>query len=139
MSAPAKTDTIIELHVPDFEKTREFYGKLGFKVVWETKAEGTKGYLVMKKGESILCFYSGNANVYSHPYFNKFSRNTKRGYGVEIIIFIDDIENYYIKLKELANITEELKMQPWGKKDFRIEDPFGYYIRFSEPYDTLQP
>jgi lactoylglutathione lyase len=137
MSAPAKTDIILELHVPDFGKVKDFYGKLGFKVVWEREPDGFKGYLVMRMGKSILCFWAGNEEVYNHPYFKRFSKDTKRGYGVEVVIFVENIEEYYEKVKKFANVVEELILQPWGDKDFRIEDPFGYYLRFSSPYNTL--
>jgi len=133
------SDIILELHVPDFEKVKEFYGKLGFKTVWERKPDGFKGYLVIKKGNSVLCFWAGNEVVYSHPYFKEWSKDTKRGYGVEIVIFVEDIEKYYEEVKKFAKVVEELELKPWGDIDFRIEDPFGYYLRFSSPYDTLLP
>lgn len=139
MSVPAKSETILELHVPNFEKAKDFYGKLGFKEVWERKPEDFKGYLVMKMGNSILCFWAGNDEVYNHPYFKNFPKDTHRGYAVEIVIFVDNIDSYYEKIKKFANIVEDLKVQPWGDKDFRIEDPFGFYIRFSSPYNTLLP
>lgn len=47
------SDVMIELHVPDFELTKKFYGDLGFKVVWEKKPEQRKGYLVMKAGGEL--------------------------------------------------------------------------------------
>jgi len=137
MSKPANNDVVLELHVPDFEKAKEFYRKLGFEVVWERKPDGFKGYLVMKMSKSILCFWAGNDEVYNHPYFKLFSKDTKRGYAVEIVIFVEDIEEYYRKVKKFAKVVEELVLQPWGDKDFRIEDPFGFYIRFSNPYNTL--
>lgn len=137
MSVPAKSDIILELHVPDFEKIKDFYRRLGFKIIWERKPEGFKGYLVMKMGNSVLCFWAGNNEAYNHPYFKQFPNSTKRGYGVEIIIFVKNIETYYEKVKKFANVVEELTLQPWGDKDFRIEDPFGFYLRFSSPYNTL--
>lgn len=137
MSQPALSDIMIELHVPDFEKVKEFYGRLGFKVVWEREPERMEGYLVMKRGESILCFWSGNDEIYNQPYFKRFPKETKRGYGVEIVIFVENIENFYKEVKGFANVVEELITQPWGDKDFRVEDPFGYYLRFSSPYNTL--
>ena len=137
MSKPALSNTILELHVPDFEKVKEFYGKLGFEIVWERKPEGFKGYLVMKKGNSILCFWAGNGEVYNHPYFKNWPKETKRGFGVEVVIFVEDIENYYKEISKFAKVVEKLTLQPWGDKDFRIEDPFGYYLRFSSPYNTL--
>jgi hypothetical protein len=30
-------------------------------------------------------------------------------------------------------------MQPWGVKDFRIEDPFGFYLRITERHNILDP
>ena len=133
----AKTDVLLELHVPDFEKVKEFYGKLGFEIVWERKPEGKKGYLVIKRGKSVLCFWPGNEEVWNQEYFYQFPKDTKRGYGVEVVILVEDIEALYKKVKEFVEVVEELKTKPWGLKDFRIIDPFGYYLRFSEPYDVL--
>lgn len=31
----ALSNVILELHVPDFDTVKDFYGKLGFEVVWE--------------------------------------------------------------------------------------------------------
>lgn len=53
---PAQNNVLLELHVPDFEKVKEFYGKLGFEIVWERKPEGLKDYLILKMGDNILCF-----------------------------------------------------------------------------------
>ena len=137
MSKPALSDVVLELHVPDFEKVKDFYGRLGFSIVWEREPEGFKGYLVMKMGSSIICFWGGNQEIFKHPYFKQFPRETKRGYGVEIVIFVDDIESYYKRVSKFTKVVEELTIQPWGDKDFRVEDPFGYYLRFSNSYNTL--
>ena len=130
---------MIELHVPDFEKAKEFYGRLGFRVVWERQPDADKGYLVMRREDAILCFWSGNEYVYNHPYFRSWPKKTKRGYAVEIVIVVNDLENFYRKVKKHVTVVEELQTKPWGEKDFRIEDPFGFYVRFTEPYDVLDP
>lgn len=134
---PAQNNVLLELHVPDFKKVKDYYGKLGFKVVWERKPEGLKGYLILKMDKNILCFWSGNKYVYDNPYFKRFPKTTKRGYGVEIVIMVDDIESYYAKVKDFANVVEELVLQPWGLKDFRIEDPFGYYLRITSKHNIF--
>lgn len=136
MDIPSNS-VLLELHVPDFEKVKEFYGKIGFEVVWERKPEEMKGYLVMKMGDNILCFWSGNETIYDHPYFKRFPKNTKKGFEVEIVIMVNDIESFYEKVKTFANVVEKLVEQPWGLKDFRIEDPFGFYLRFNEPHNIL--
>lgn len=123
-----ETDIFLELHIPDFEKAIAFYSKMGFKVVWKSE-----DYLVLRKGKSVLNFYSGNEN----PYFKKWPKRTKRGYAVEIIIPIDDVKNFYKKVKRSAKVIEPLNFEKWARWDFRIEDPFGFYIRFTERYDWV--
>ena len=134
---PAQNNVLLELHVPDFEKVKEYYTKLGFEIARERKPEEAKGYLVLKMEDNILCFWSGNEYVYEQPYFKRFPLDTKRGYGVEIVIMVQDIESYYARVKDSANVVEELVLQPWGLKDFRVEDPFGYYLRITSSHNVL--
>ena len=132
------SDIMVELHVPSFEIAKIFYQDLGFKVVWERKPNERKGYLVMRNKYSILNFYCGNEHVYEHSFFSKFSKDTSRGYGVEIIIPIDGIEDYYKKLKQKYSdkIVKEINTK-FDCPDFRMTDPFGYYLRFVERYDWV--
>lgn len=134
---PAQNNVLLELHVPDCEKVKEYYGKLGFEVVWERRPEGFKGYLILKMGNNILCFWAGNEHVYEQTYFKKFSKKTKRGYGVEIVIMVDDVKKYYSKVKGFANVIAKLVLQPWGLEDFRVENPFGYYLRITTKHNIL--
>ena len=124
------TDVYIELHVPDFKKTIEFYSRLGFKQLWRTE-----DYLVMKRKKSILNIYGGSEKISSHSYFGQFKKTTKRGYGVEIIIPVENVESFYRKAKRFAKIVRPLMLKKWGRRDFRIVDPFGFYVRFTERYN----
>jgi|SRR3989344_8752604 len=128
---------LIELHVPDFDKVKRFYSKLGFTVTWERKPEKFKGYLVMRLENNILTFWGGNDYVKKHPYFKDFPENTQPGYGVEIIIEVANIDGYYAKIKKSVEIIEPLIDQPWGLRDFRVKDPFGFYLRITTPHDIL--
>lgn len=132
-----QTDVFIELHVPDFDKTFDFYSKLGFEVVW--RRNEAEGYMVLRRGRSVLSFYAGTDAVYDQSYFKRFPKDTPRGYGVEIVLFDDDIDRFYQAVEKniSKHIVEKLKLQPWGRKDFRIVDPFGFYIRFVERYDWV--
>ena len=132
------TDIMLELHVPDFELTKKFYSDLGFIVVWERKPEEWKGYLVMRNGDSILNFYCGNEHVYEQTYFRKFPRITKRGYGVEVVLPVDHIENIWATVsKKHGNLIVEPLEKRFDRPDFRMIDPFGYYLRFVERYDWV--
>jgi catechol 2,3-dioxygenase-like lactoylglutathione lyase family enzyme len=143
MQNVALTDTTVELSVDNFEKARDFYTKLGFIVAWEEspKPNEQNGYLVMKLNNSILCFFCGNEEVYQHLYFKNFPKNTKRGYGVEISIPVENIESYYKQISSKISkkhIYQPLEEKPWGKKDFRVVDPYGYFLRFNEPWNVLE-
>jgi len=134
------SDKKIELSVPDFNVAKSFYKIFGFKVAWEEAPKGMNGYLVMKREESVLCFFCGNEQVSNHPYFKKFDPDTKAGFGVEFSIPVDGIEKYWQEVSrqlDPKHIMQPLQLQPWGIKDFRIEDLFGYYFRVNEPTDIL--
>ena len=124
------TDVYIELHVPDFKKAIEFYSRLGFKLSWRTE-----DYLVMKRKRSVLNFYGGSQKVYSHSYFGRFKKTTKCGYGVEIIIPVDQVGRFYNSVRKFAKIVQPLQLKKWGRRDFRIVDPFGFYLRITERYE----
>lgn len=132
----SQSTTLVELHIPNFELAKEFYGKLGFKEVWERKPEGFKGYLVMKLEKNIICFWGGNSQILKHAYFQQFSKSTHRGYGVELVLVVSNLIDFYEKAKKFAKVVEPMQKRPWGLKDFRIEDPFGFYLRFTTPHDV---
>ena len=127
-----ETDVFVELHVPDFQKAIDFYKILGFKVVWISN-----DYLVMRKDRSVLNFYNGSENVYNHRYFKAFSKNTKRGYAVEIVLLVEDVKAFYKEIKDKVKVVEKLKLKPWGAWDFRIEDIFGFYVRITNRHDWI--
>jgi hypothetical protein len=129
----------LELHVPEFAPVRAYYGRLGFREVWAIERGGAEDYLVMEREETVLCFWPGNDSIWEQPYFRRFHPDTKRGFGVEIAYPVEDIEDYYRNACTFAAIVEPLVVQPWGRRDFRIEDPFGYYLRVMEPFDITTP
>jgi hypothetical protein len=137
MKQPVDNRLQLELHVPDFGQVKEYYGKLGFRIVWERQPEADKGYLVMEMDNTIICFWPGTDSIYDQPYFKKYPKDTPRGNGVELVIMVGEVEAYYEKVKDFANAVEPLKLQPWGSKDFRCADPFGYYLRFTEQHNIL--
>jgi uncharacterized glyoxalase superfamily protein PhnB len=52
---------------------------------------------------------------------------------------VDDVDSYYKSLPITTKVVEKLADKPWGLRDFRIEDPFGYYIRITTYHDILDP
>jgi hypothetical protein len=128
----------LELHVPDFEPIKEYYQNIGFKIAWERTPEKFKGYLVLNLQGNIICFWSGNNEIFNQAYFKRFPKDTVRGYGVEIVVMVSNIKEYYEQVKDLANVVEPLIEQPWGLWDFRATDPAGYYLRFTSEHNILE-
>lgn len=143
-----RNNLIIELHVPDFDVVRNFYSKLGFAVSMNDRInEKELGYLTMTRedtlGDTMLNFSGGDERVYSQSFFKQFPRDTKRGYATEITMTTGNIDELYraasTHLREF--IVRELKeLEDHGHiwKDFRMVDPFGFYLRFTELIDWGQ-
>lgn len=136
---------ILELHIPDFEKARQFYAIFGFKQIRYDPTSGSGsdlGYMVLKRedelGETHLNFYGDKEKVSQHSHFRDFPANTPRGYEVEVTIPVSGVEELWNSIQEKLQpkqIAQPLTLKRWDKKDFRVIDPFGFYIRFTELVD----
>jgi lactoylglutathione lyase len=143
-----KNNLILELHIPDFQKAREFYSLFGFEELSYDPTSGggsSLGYLVLQRkdtiGRSIINFYGDRPEVIKHDHFNQFPQDTPRGYEVEVTFPVDNVEKLWHEVKGKLikkQISQELIKKRWGKSDFRIVDPFGFYIRFTELVDWGQ-
>ncbi|MFA6198577.1 MAG: hypothetical protein WC734_05540 [Patescibacteria group bacterium] len=133
---------ILELHVPDFVKARKFYSTFNFHQISYIPAGSELGYMVLARidtiGKTCINFYGDNERVARHTHFADYPTGTPRGYAVEITIPVSNVE----ELWKLANsvldssqIAQPLELKRWGKKDFRVVDPFGFYVRFTELVD----
>lgn len=139
---PIRNNLVLELHVPDFDPIKKFYAELGFEIILEDQVSASNpGYLTIARrdalGDTMLNFYGGDERIYNQSYFRTFPRNTVRGYGTEITIPTNDIDAIYEKVHSSIpdNIVRELQLLKddhiqW--RDFRITDPFGFYLRFTE-------
>jgi len=148
MKNPIRNNLVIELHVPDLNIIKEFYSKLGFVIGMEDDINDKElGYLTMTRsdelGNTMLNFYGGDDRVYNQSYFKQFPRDTKRAYASEVTIPTKDIDEMYeLAMANLKDhVIKELKEtkdhnHKW--RDFRMEDPFGFYLRFTEILDWGQ-
>ncbi len=136
---------VLELHVPDFSKVREFYFMFGFRELRYDPTSGggsDLGYLVICRedvlGETHLNFYGDKEKVSQHSHFRDFPADTPRGYAIEITIPVSDIEGLWKSVKDKLKpeqIIQSLRLKRWGKKDFRVVDLHGFYVRFTELVD----
>lgn len=135
---------IIQLHVPDLELAKNFYAYLEFHPIQEEPVSEYLGSLVLRRedeiGNTFLNFYGGDHRIHDHSHFGHFPKNTPKGHSVEITIPVSNIDKYYKTVRRYVQncLVQELVQKRWGGKDFRIIDPFGFYIRFTEPIDWGQ-
>lgn len=144
---PIRNNLVLELHIPDFSKAKKFYETLGFKQIMYDPTSGggsDLGYMVLAReddaGRTLLNFYGDKPRVSQHAYFREFPKRTRRGCEVEITIPVADVDKLWnqIKTKLKSSVSQELTLKRWGKKDFRLKDPYGYYVRFTELVDWKQ-
>lgn len=123
---PAEMTIRLELFTSNIAKTVRFYQDiLGFKPL----NSGSPTYQPIKNGQVVLGIGLLESLGNRH-YFNTHHNDNKFGYGVEIVLEVDDISLIYNKVKHAnVEIESDLEERPWGLKDFRLIDPNGYYIR----------
>ena len=104
-----------EVPVAEMARALDYYEqRLGFRAVM-TMPDGD--YAVVERDDVALHLFAGEGA--SPVSFHLFASN------------IDALS------KELegrgALLTQPVTVKPWGTRDFRVKDPFGNEIKFSEP------
>jgi uncharacterized glyoxalase superfamily protein PhnB len=104
-----------ELPVADLKRSLEYYqAKLGFEKVL-TMPDGAYA-IVERDGVAIHLF------------------QTDRHSPQSIHIFTEGLDQLHRELLERgANLKQDVLWQPWGNRDFRVNDDFGNEIKFTEP------
>lgn len=131
-------DIEVELHVHDFAIAEDFYGALGFRRTRHDSSEGHGSYLVLRLGDAALRFWPGTPTMVN-SFFAHFPAGTRPGFGVELVIKVPDLDATYRAAERLGAVVAPMTLRPWGLRDFRAADPFGYYLRFTEPHEADRP
>ncbi len=121
---------IPELSVTDINKSKEFYLKLGFKVLYE-RLENNFCFVELDGNQIMLEQINDNWNV--APLERPFGR------GINISMSIDNVEELYSKIvednisiyKDLETHSYRVDDQVYDDKEFLIQDPDGYLLRFN--------
>ena len=115
------------LAVRNMKETIEFYkNSLGFKVGMCFPDANNPEYADISKDGMVLMFIPAE----NHG----ISREEKFGIGVYLYMHIDgDIDEYYQELKKRGvKIAVDIKDEPFGVRDFTVEDIDGYQLVFSQ-------
>ena len=121
---------IPELSVTDINKSKEFYLNLGFKIKYE-RPENKFCFLELEQNQIMIEQINDNWNTGSLEY--PFGR------GINISMSISNVEELYNNLKnknikifkELEVHTYRVDDKEYQDKEFLIQDPDGYLLRFN--------
>lgn len=115
------------LAVRNMKQTIEFYkDSLGFKMGLAFPNADNPEYADLSKDGMVLMFIPAeNVGIGSEE---------KLGVGVNLYMNIDgDIDEYYKELKDRkVRIAVEIKDEPYGIRDFTVEDIEGYKLTFCQ-------
>ena len=121
---------IPELSVTDIEKSKEFYIKLGFRILYERK-EDKFAFLELDGNQIMIEQINDNWNTGKLEY--PFGR------GINISMSIDNVIDYYNKLvNNNIKMYKDLMLNKYRVDDyeyedieFLIQDLDGYLLRFN--------
>jgi uncharacterized glyoxalase superfamily protein PhnB len=115
------------LAVRDMKKTLDFYTKsLGFTLKMAFPTPDNPEYAdIVKDGMVMMFIPAKNHGI---------NEKEKLGVGVYLYLQIDgDIDKYYNELKQKGvKIAVDIKDEPFGVRDFTVEDPDGYKLTFNQ-------
>lgn len=119
----------LELFVEDIEASITFYTEV---LAFEVRRHEPDDYASLRLGNAVL----GIGPVAKLPqeggYFGRDISLQRRGLGVEIVLEVDDVEEWHARVEASGHlILESLQDRPWGLRDFRVADPDGYYLRIT--------
>jgi len=124
----------LELFVEEMAASIAFYTQV---LAFEVTRHEPDDYASLRWGNAVL----GIGPVAKLPeeggYFGRDISFHRRGLGVEIVLEVDDVDEWHARVAASGQpILEPLQDRPWGLRDFRIVDPDGYYLRItSRPAD----
>lgn len=122
---------IPELSVSNIDKSKQFYLELGFKIKYE-RPENKFVFLEFEKNQIMLEEQNNNWNTGNMEY--PFGR------GINISMSVSDVEKMYNYLKnknfefflDLEVHNYKVDEMEYSDKEFLIQDPDGYLLRFND-------
>lgn len=121
---------IPELSVSDINVSKEFYQKIGFKIMYE-RPENKFCFLQLENNQIMIEQNNDNWNTgdMEYPY----------GRGINISMSVSNVEEHYRDLKEKnMKMFLELEVHKYRvddeiseDKEFLVQDPDGYLLRFN--------
>ncbi len=116
------------IFVNDINATISFYSKLGFTLVDEVVTPaGEKIFALMKSGSVIFMFQTFASIEGMHPMVSR-----SNGGSLLLYISVDNIRQYYDRVKGKVDGLTELNKTFYGATEFSLIDNNNYLLTFAE-------
>ena len=118
------TEKIVPMiHVPDVAVTAQWYESIGFTIesVFMEVDEKAPNWALLRLGDSTVMLNAGG----------KSSDAPRREF--DLYIHVDNVETFCQRLKEKADLVEDLHDTFYGVREFIIRDCNGFWITFGQP------
>jgi catechol 2,3-dioxygenase-like lactoylglutathione lyase family enzyme len=126
-----KTVNLIGFYAKDMEATISFYKSLGFEL-----ASNDGSVAEIKLGDMTLQFVAQETARDQDESFQQDAFGEPKGTGVYINIEVNDIDDYYSRLKaDGIKTSTEPRDWPWGQREFVVRDPDRYKLVFYQKID----
>jgi len=89
-------------------------------------------YASLRNGSVVLGIGPVSKLPAEGRYFTRDIADQPRGFGVEIVLEVDDVDAWHRGVLASGHpVFEPLQVRPWGLREFRIVDPDGSYLRIT--------
>ena len=116
---------VFELFPDDLDEMADFYERVLRFTVTDDRRRAELPYLGMARDGVRL----GAATVLGPG----DRRHRLPPTGVEIVLEVDDLQAERDRVLQAGwPLAQDIALQPWGRRDLRLLDPSGYYLRLTE-------
>ena len=114
----------VELFISDPAASIRFYAMLDFEVA-HAKPDG---YTTLRREDFVLAL--SPLPSWLPVSWLGFLRSPPL--GTELVFYVSDLEERRRRFEDAGFDPGDIVLQSWGDRDFRVDDPDGYYVRVSE-------
>ncbi len=125
-----KKKVVPMFHVPDVQRTVEWYRDIGFDVtVTYDDSRGGLSFAIVSFGAGEVMFSSGG----------RLSSHHRR--EVDLYAYTEEVDNLYERIKDNVDIVEGPHNMFYGMREIIIRDLNGFWITFGQsiPAEVLTP
>lgn len=81
----------------------------------------------------------GVRHGYVQIYFMRNAALAAAACDREVMLFVEDVDAMYAEhLRRRAPISEPLRDEPWGLREYSVSDPHGHRLRFAESLEIIR-